>query len=291
MADALNTQLEIFAHRTSESDATLTICNCSQRAITGITGCIQGPHCMRAKTLSATFAVGSHKCESGSVSTLITEPCYWSPSLPFLYKIDLQVEWDNGTTTNWQQSIGLRRWEILGRSLFQERRRVVLRGAAIDSPMHQQLGAAAEAEIALVTHNLPDELLAAASELGVPLLIDLRDAENIARTVLARLSWYPSVAGVLLASKPSGELRLPNGAKLGALVSSETCAEEFAWADVLVAELPPTQAPAAWLSNCEKPVVGIRRDASPVDIAQVRSRCDLLQSDLAPEFDLAGYFV
>ncbi len=280
--------------RASETSAILTVRNHSPRQITRVSGILNGPHCIRARTLSANFTIASQLSDSDeqeSVSTLITDPCFWTPALPYLYKIDLQVNWSDGTVFRWKQSIGLRRWEVLGSSFFQERRRVVLRGACIDQPTSEQLTSAAQAEIAIISHNLSDVMLASASEVGANLFIDLRQEDEQIDTELRRFSWYPAVAGVLLTPKSVGYTRLPNGTKLGSVVGPNDVAENHSSGDLMVVDLQHEETPPVWASQKTKPAIAIRKRQEQVEIAEVRAHCDQLQADLAPDFDLAGYFV
>ena len=62
-------------------------------------------------------------------------------------------------------------------------------------------------------------------------------------------------------------------------------------APLLAIELGPAERPPVWLAHCGRPVLAIRRGADSAQAGDVRRRCDLLQAELAPEFDFAGYFV
>ena len=60
---------------------------------------------------------------------------------------------------------------------------------------------------------------------------------------------------------------------------------------VIVAMLADGERPPAWMAACGRPIVAIRRGAAYADFEKARADCDRLQAALAPEFDLAGYFV
>ena len=59
----------------------------------------------------------------------------------------------------------------------------------------------------------------------------------------------------------------------------------------IVAKLDDGERPPRWMATCGRPVVAIRRGAAYAGFEEARIACDRLQAELAPEFDLAGYFV
>ena len=44
---------------------------------------LYGPRCEYGRTLASTFR--GRATEAGGLEFLVTEPCYWSPTMPFLY--------------------------------------------------------------------------------------------------------------------------------------------------------------------------------------------------------------
>ncbi|MFN9369748.1 MAG: hypothetical protein ACK6CT_13455, partial [Planctomycetia bacterium] len=101
-------------------------------------GVLVGPECRRAVTLPATARVvdlGPTRATAGPLATavgkaIVTEPAYWTPDLPALYRLDLHVE---GVDAAWQvpqMVIGLRRFGPRRRSLWLDGRRWVPRGVA-----------------------------------------------------------------------------------------------------------------------------------------------------------------
>ncbi len=272
---AFNEQLEIFTHRATESEVLVELGDLSGVQVRSFQ--LRGPRCERARTLPATFQAD----QNGTL--LVTDPCYWTPQLPFLYDVELTLQQADEATTTWKHTVGLRRWEIDGRNLFRERRRIVLRAVVVDDFDAEDLPTAVEAEMALVVRDPSGAFLQRASELGVPVVADLRGLSPD----IVSYTWQPSVALVLLdnaASKPH--------AIRTASVTHPACGfAEAAWADVIAAELNETELPPAWAATCEKPMIAIRRQGAYAELAQARRACDQLQADLAPQFDLAGYFV
>jgi hypothetical protein len=271
----LNEQLEIFTHRATESAVIVELGDWAGIEVRSFQLC--GPRCERAHTLPATFQAD----QSGTL--LVTDPCYWTPQLPFLYDVELILQLADGTTTTWKHTVGLRRWEIDGRNLFRERRRVVLRGAAVADFDVTDLAAAVDAEMALVVRDPSEAQLQRASELGVSIVADLR---GLSPDVVS-YTWQPSVALVLLdtATSKSHAIRTVSVAHPACGFAANT------WPDAIAIELNETNQPPAWAATCGKPVIAIRRQGAYAELAEARRACDQLQADLAPQFDLAGYFV
>jgi hypothetical protein len=272
---SLNEQLEIFTHRASESEVLVELGDVPGIEVRSFQLC--GPRCERAHTLPATFQAN----QSGTL--LVTDPCYWTPQLPFLYDVELSLQLADGTTTTWKHTVGLRRWEIDGRNLFRERRRIVLRAVAVAEFDVADLAAAVEAEMALVVLDPSEAFLQRASELGVPIVADLRGLSPS----LTSYTWQPSVVLVLL-DKATPK---PHAIKTASVARPACGFAANTWPDAITIELSNSERPPAWAATCEKPLIAIRRQGAYAELAEARRACDQLQADLAPQFNLAGYFV
>ncbi len=293
MEMSFNEQLEIFTHQATDSAVLVELCDKSQGRIRAFHGELRGPHCSRARTLPASFPIGHCECDekiSQSATVLVTDPCYWTPELPMLYDVVLELELTDGTTTAWQHTLGLRRWEIHGRHLFCERKRIVLRGVVIEDCLPEILEQATAAEVALVVRNPQNEFLEQASILGVPLVIDLRDFAGRLTPKLLSYGWQPAVALVLLDDRVASTHYKPHAARIGGVLPLACGFAAADWADVIVFELDAADRPPAWAVTCAKPVIAIRRAGAYAELAEARRGCDRLQAELAPQFDLAGYF-
>ena len=191
---------------------------------------------------------------------------------------------NNPGATRWDFAAG--RWRDT--DLFRERRRVVLRGKCTDGLSSSVLQQSVEAELTLLVPPPTEEQIQAADELGVSLIVDLR--KKMVNSMPGRYSWHPSVAGLLLSGNPGQQFITPNGAMLCGYAAAGISEPPGEWAQVVVAELSKDEMPDG-LANLGKPVIAIRRADRELDFATARAACDQLQADLAPEFDLAGYFV
>jgi len=287
-------QLDVFTHGASESEVSVAIGDMSQGEILSFEGHLNGPYCDRAHTLPASFQVSQCLCDrnvSNIVSTLITDPCYWTPQLPFLYKLELELQLADGSAETWNQTVGLRRWEIVGKNLMRERRRIVLRAVVVDSIEMEDLSTAVVSELALVVTDPHPEFLERASELGVSLVVDLRGYDGDITAKLLSCAWQPSVALVIFDASLDGPFYQPLAVRIACIADSVECLDEVSWADVVAVEIDETKRPPEWAATCEKPVIAIRRCGAYAELAEARRKCDQLQADLAPQFDLAGYIV
>jgi Glycosyl hydrolases family 2 len=294
MPESFSEQLELFTHHATESEVVVEVRDISQGRIRSIHGQLRGPRCAKAKTLSASFAIDRCTCDakiSQSASVLVTEPCYWSPELPMLYDIELELELAGGETATWRRSLGLRQCDIHGRDLFRGRKRIVLRGAVVENASIELLARAADAELALVVRDSDTAFLQRASELGVPLAVDLRGFVGDLTPTLLRFTWQPAIELVLLSNRVTGADFKPRAVRAGSFVDAALPSAAGEGVDVLSWELGPRERLPSWAATCAKPVIAIRRAGPYADLSETRRGCDLLQAELAPEFDLAGYFV
>jgi hypothetical protein len=204
-----------------------------------------------------------------------------------LYDVEVELRGAKGRSSASVWPLGLRRVESRGGSLLVERRRTVLRGAALQSADEGLLRAARAAGAAIVLRHPQDAVLRQASEIGVDIVADMRGAAAHAQA----LAWQPAVVLAIVDASQAAN-PWPGVAACQAVSAAEILAPTLApWARVVAFELDPGERPPAWARDCGRPVVAIRRDQPYADMAAARAACDRLQAELAPEFDLAGYFV
>ncbi len=252
-----------------------------------ITGSLQGPHCEGRRTLPATFPLQAKKSQ---VEVLVTEPCYWTPSHPFLYRLKVALRTSEGEVVEFSTPIGLRRWSAEGCNLMLERRRTVLRGAWVEAMDIGLLPEARQAEIVLLARNLSAEVCKEASRLGIGLIADLRGMGEEVGEQLDRLRWFPAVLIALLEDE---QLQAAGTEPQGLLLAQCARQKEVASAaDLSIIELDTSECPPDWMLTSEKPIIALRRAAAAcTPLASVRHACDRLQAKLASHCDLAGYIV
>ena len=287
MIDSVCVQLS----ETTESSVRVTLAASGNVDLTGKWE-LYGPRCEYGRTLASTFH--GRLSKEGNVEFLVTEPCYWSSELPFLY----DLFFDSGKKPSVRMTLGLRRLSIHRQSLYRASRRIVLRGMAAESPMASKLEEARRAEAALLLRNPSEDECALADRLGVDILADLRYG-NADIEYVSMLTNHPSVAMIIVDGNqllPCEIERLAPEALLGLAVYSDggTASDGQGipkWCRIIVADLNSQARPPAWMAACGRPVIAIRRGATYADFQRARAGCDRLQAELAPEFDLAGYFV
>ncbi len=296
MEKSLVEQIEPVGFSPTEHQVNFALCDGSQGRLKSFRGNLTGPYCQYARTLPATFSVPACVCLPGIshlTQQIITDPCFWTPQLPYLYHFEGEVKLADETVQSWSHTIGFRRWEVAGRNLRSERRRIVLRGAVASAESALDLRAAHEAEVTLIVQEPSDSFLQQASECGVMVIADLRNVDTDLTPQLMKLAWQPSVVLVLVDSR-SG-FYIPHSTTLGHRVPAhaQRVPESIAhdWASVLLVELNTGEQPPRWLAKADKPVIAIRRGEDYAGFTTARQACDRLQAELAPEFDLAGYFV
>ncbi len=293
--------IDPVGYRPTEHQVNFALCDMSQGRLASFSGKLIGPHCQYARTLPATFPVPS--CEGGhpGISNLpeqvvVTDPCYWTSQLPYLYNFEGEMKLADGTVQSWSHTVGFRRWEVEGRNLRLERRRIVLRGAVAAPESEVDLSDAHDAEVALIVKEPSDSFLQQASECGVIVIADLRNVDTDLTPHLIRLAWQSSVALVLVSSTHNRYgFYVPHAITLGHTVHANAqfvpTSIAHDWASVVLVEFNAGEQPPHWLANADKPVIAIRRGEDYADFTAARQACDRLQAELAPDFDLAGYFV
>jgi len=289
-------QIDPVAFSPTEHQLKFALCDLSQGRLASFQGNLIGPYCQYARTLPATFSIPPCECLpeiSNSTQRIITDPCYWTPKLPNLYQFEGEMQLADEAIQSWSHTVGFRRWEVEGRSLRLERRRIVLRGVEAATEGAVDLRDAHDTEVALIVKEPSDSFLQQASECGVMVIADLCEVDAELTPRLLSLAWQPSVALVLLS--PTMAFYAPDALTIGQRVhvkdqvAPENMAQE--WASVLLVELNAGESLPHWLANTDQPVIVIRRGEACCDFQQARSACDRLQAELAPQFDLAGYFV
>lgn len=277
-------QLDFIVAERTENHARLLLVPREGSEIVKITGAVRGPYSDFSKTLTSDSAFKA-AIAPRQVEALVVDPCYWIPSLPFWYDLRVTLELNDRSTREEVIPLGIKRFYCERRNFLLEGKRVVLRGMGFDSPNGEQLQSARKFEAALMVGHVAAADLQQASRLGVPLVVDLRESNPAAS---AELDWHAAVMLVLVDVDQARAVQLRN-THVAICVSTDSD-EPAVSCDAYAIELSPGERPPAWAATCDKPVIAIRKDPG-AEIRTARAGCDKLQAELAPEFDLAGYFV
>jgi len=272
-----------------------------------IAGSLTGPRRGRDTTLPATSRLMplSDTAATGPASrAILTEPAFWTPDLPNLYRVEARLEPQGGDAWTADAWIGLRRLGIRGRSFWLDGRRWVPR-VVVGSG---DLAAAKDAEVGLATESPADDLFARADEIGVA-VVSLLDAAMLTAARIAAIACHPSAMLAVLAADVVDDLanrvaavRSVKGTLLlGMAVDGSRPPPAVAeGADFLVLTLPAHGLPHdGWRSLPLRPLVAWRTTGH-VTVAGGRAACAALQRDLALwglargdalPWDWAGYLV
>jgi hypothetical protein len=220
-----------------------------------------------------------------AAEVLITEPCYWTADLPFLYDLQMKLQHDGAAVEIYEQPVGLRRIGIRGQSVFIEGNRFVFRAAHFPNESLVDWHEWRDARLAMYAIDPDWHLCRSASEQGVWIIAEVSNESIADRTMNS-----PAVAVVVVPRTIVHSIkRQPGGPLIGARqLNGETTRQD---ADVLVYDARDTIELKRELTFCTRPVMVARSSVPFRSLADARSSCEQLQRDLAPELTLAGYIV
>ena len=274
-----------------------------------LTGTLVGPLRGRDMTLPTTVKLvdvtGDHPAAGdageGLARAVFTEPAYWTPELPNLYRLHAEVHRGDETVAIVDRMVGLRRLGVRGRSLWLEGRRWVPRGVTIpstgfDPTSLRSLSAAA------VIDDPSDAICEAADQAGVAIVAVLRGADDqpfdrdTAARRIAAWALHPSVVLAVVPRTANAEesmaiiagVRPLKGTMLVGLEVDGTQPPDAVPAvvadavDCIMVDLPldglPNHGWRLWKANT--PLVAQRAVATGSS-AEHRHECDRLQAALA----------
>jgi hypothetical protein len=281
-----------------------------------LTGTLSGPDCKHAITLPVTAKLGPvpgpDATEAPAAATtlvartILTEPSFWTPELPGLYRLEARLVVAGREVAAWRRLVGLRRLGVRGRSLWLDGRRYVPRGLVGPA---DDLAAFRAASLAAVVSDPSEEFLTRADAEGVAVLGLLADAvgqplagEAAAAAVL-RWAWHPAVFMAVVpraaSAATAGEMAAATHGRRGTLLvaweadGSRPPPAVPVGVDLLVVTLSASGLPhEAWRTEPPAMPLVARRlaDEASASAAQSRSRreCDALQAALASWGTAAG---
>ncbi len=278
-----------------------------------VVGSVRGPSCAYAHTLPSRvkFQVGPTAAvgERLLAEAIIPDPCFWTPELPQLYDVQLELKSGEQVLATVTQQLGIRRLGTSGRDLLLDAHRWVVRAISdqhagtSDGDVEQQMSVCHDAPAAILWRNPTDEVCQLASQLGVLLIADLQTSSDLL-SQLHRLSHHAAVAIAIMPSEAVSPDELnalslrsgrPKNLLLGKRLRDSDDGDRTDWADVLIDVLiiDATNAErcARLAADFRLPALACRPLATATSIAEARAACDALQRDLAPHGDFAGYIV
>jgi hypothetical protein len=311
-ASAIVHYLDVFSGAASTAEARIYAwLNLGERAApqlsaTKISGQLIGPVCEFSQTLPAKhrfieIGQGAEPQRATLVQAIVPDPCFWTPELPFLYRAELQLHC-GGDVVDVSRTVGIRRLGVRGKSLFFDGKRFVLRARHECRMQNEECRMFFERNqvflrdswTALVVANPDDVVCDFASRRGILLVADLTEEGNTPIDSLRRISRWPAVGFAILprraAISASQIAEIPN-LLLGQFVPADQSIAIAPWADLLFVETNQPELFANKIGGIDLPVVAVRPHANTHNIEHARAECDILQSELAPFGDFAGYVV
>jgi hypothetical protein len=297
-----------------------------------LSGTLVGPRRGRDMTLPTTVKLvdctGDAAVHAGHADAraVFTEPAYWTPELPNLYRLQAKVQRGDQTVAVIDRMVGLRRLGVRGRSLWLEGRRWVPRGVTIPSAGFDPTSLRSLSAAAVIDDPF-DAICAAADQAGVAIIARLVDADgmplepataaeriaawalhpSVVMAVVPRLAFADQAAAVVAAARPLKGTMLVGVEVDGAQPPDVPPPATVAAADCIVVDLPPDGLPHdGWRSGIpsggNKPLVAQRAGSTGTGMApELRQECDRLQAALAAwgcgqgtsqlPWDWAGYSV
>jgi len=280
-----------------------------------LSGTISGPESIRGTTLPVTARfVDLGPGPRPAARAILTEPSYWTPESPSLYRIEARLG-EAATTVSYRGLVGLRRSGVRGRSFWLDGRRWVPRG--IPSPNAVADLDAIQAAGAVAVIEEPSDPICAAADLAGLVIAARVGMQSSFEAAAARLLAWSQHPSVVLAILPAGRedlataVRTSKGTMLvgieadGATSRWNVPAEAVASLDFIAVRLAPDSVPDHSWGDADPgfPLVALRESDScrGVQAVQARKDCDRLQADLAawncsgretpPSWDWAGYLI
>lgn len=269
---AFDQQLELFYGGVTPNRATVYARLRDVPATPGMTlnGFIRGPHCLYSTTLPASIRLtDAGPGETLLARAMVPDPCYWSPELPFLYDVHIELKRDGQVLASVDRVFGMRNFGARGQFLYLNGKRWTVRGATYTTA--PDLAAWHDAPLSMYCPTPPgDALCHDASRLGVLLVVQATNGPD-ATAELQRLARHAAVALLVHSSgqvDPTWQAAAPNIA-LASLLDADAVSNRPA---------------------LDQPSIAFR-PAQAASLEALRAASDQLQADLAPHGEFAGYIV
>jgi hypothetical protein len=261
---------------------------------------VVGPSCAYSQTLSASYWLSMQETDDAIVqNAIVTDPCYWTPELPFLYELQ-------GDSSESPKTIGLRDWRSQGHALRLDGQNLVLRGVPVGDEQltNADWQALRDLQLALVVTDPSIEFCWSAARQGVPLVVmveegpDLTDAQphgpgsHDLDDTLRQLAICPGVLIVLLGvdALQAAIDPLPGGPLYGIAICDEVVAPPD-WARCMGVVIEESKLAEVANERPNWPLLVFRHGDGFDTWQEARRACEQLQADCAPLTNLAGYFV
>jgi hypothetical protein len=262
-----------------------------------LSGTVRGPECALSRTLPATVRMADMGPGEGLLAhAVLPDPCSWSPELPGLYRVAIELHRHGDDVDAAQRVLGIRMLGPRGRSLYLDGLRWVPRGISRGAAEPCELAAWREAAAMMIVAEAEadDALCEAASHQGVLLAVRLSGDSDACLRRLAHLARFAATAVAIVERRDvdgAALRRVAPNILVAALVPANVAVEVPAWAHLAVCEVADPAAFGQRTADLACPVIAVRSLEAVLPLAEARAACDDLQRDLAPHGDFAGYAV
>jgi hypothetical protein len=283
--------LEVFFGRTSDAVAYVyaRLPGVPADGTCQLVGSLTGPHCQYAETLPAkSLLVDRGPGASLLAAAAVPEPCFWSPEMPHLYEVEVELRQGDRVLATAKRLFGFRNLGAAGGKLIYDAKRWVLRAVMADEVATGELADWRESITAMLVANPSDALCEQASRVGVLLVAEVTHAD---RAELLRLARWPAVGIVIL---PANVQEIADSGGHNLLLAKRFTS---------IAAIKPTQGVGAALLEITgnedvlmheangMALIACRPGGPFANVAAGRAACDRLQRDLAGKGDWSGYIV
>jgi hypothetical protein len=296
--------LEVFFGDANNAEARIYARLASKAAPAGaqLSGRVVGPSCAHAQTLSAAIRLTTKRSppdESTQAADLLAEaivpdPCFWSPELPFLYRVEVELRQADELLAVAEHTLGIRPLGARGRRLLLEGRPWVVRAVEQTALAPADLNDWRAEDMAMIVEAPGDELCDDASRQGVWIAARIAGSSPRSAAEFRRLARWPCVAMVILevgAALPETALRGPRNVLLAQRFGPGAAIAPAEWADVIVCEDPDPARLAERSAGVALPIIAQQAGRWHDDLSAARRACDELQRSLAGRGEFAGYLV
>lgn len=261
----------------------------SPPAVDRLRGEITGPFSRYARTLPATTRFEAVvRSQDVLAETVLIDPCFWTPGLPYLYRVRLSLESSGQDRWSDERTFGIRRLGVRGRQFVLDGKTWVLRGGTVHDTTRFDWNAWREQDLVAFVNEPEEAFCVEADQRGVLLAAKASATGRDLERSLRRWQRHPSVGLVVVPAEAANHAQFGDAPSNWIIASDVEGREQPPpWADALVCK-------ASFLeqaSGVTRPVIAVRSASRPIAAAAIRSECDRLQRDLAGQSQFSGYLV
>jgi hypothetical protein len=290
-------QLEIFYGETNEARSSVYARLSVGGDTTGLSlsGRVTGPECLYSRTLTSTIPLRDLGPGPALLAeAVVPDPCFWSPEMPSLYEVFVELWRDGQVIETVNRQLGIRMFGRRGRNLFFNGRRWVCRGVYRSKGVANDLSVWRDMATAMIEPHPSDALCEASSRQGVFLVPVISGSPEEIRREVRRIARWPSVGLAIIDAGGLDTNELLRSALNVVLAQCSSTGERVeleGWANAVVGYVEDPETFARQFAECRLPVLGGRRNDEATTLADARRECDRLQRELAPFGDFAGYII